>query len=794
MIQNYFKTAWRNLLRNKTYGLLNIFGLAIGIACAGLIFLWVEDEMTFNDVNIKKSRLYRIEVNMNYGGKLFTMASTPRPLSAALKNEIPGVVNTARTSDENQRALFSLGDKAVYASGRYADASFLNMFTLHFVQGNAKTAFRELYSLVITETAAKKFFGNENNVIGKAVRVDNQRDFIVSGVIKDLPENSSLQFEWLAPYQISPYYEDSQNWQGYGPFTYVELDAKADVAVINQKIKTFIHQKSADQQSSIFLFAMNDWRLYDEFANGKQTGGGRIKQVYLFSLVAWILLFIACINFMNLATANSLKRAKEVGVRKVMGVQRSGLIAQFMGEALLMASLAAVAAVFIMVISLPGFNMLMQKQLALHAGRPLHLIALIAVTMICGLVAGSYPSVYLSSFNPVLVLKGLKLKAGGDSLVRQGLVILQFTVSVVFIISTAVVYLQIQHVKERKLGFDKDNLVEIDMRHDFSGVFPMIKQHLLQTGLVENAATTDHVTIYGGNSDSRFKWRGKQPGNETAICFRNVSPEFIAVSGMKIAAGRDFTSDASYESNNVIITASMAKMMGDENAVGKVIQSPRENKDGVFTDLTVVGVVDNYVFGNMYGQSNPVIFFCKPPKDDKLLYIRLKLHARAGEAIAKIEAIMKKDNPGYPLEYKFVDEQFNRMFFNEMLISRAAGIFAVLTIIVSCLGLFGLATYTAERRVKEIGIRKVLGASVSGIAGLLSKDFLQLVFISCVIAFPVAWWLMHNWLQNYEYRITISWWIFILAGVIAMLIALLTVGFQAIKAALANPVRSLRSE
>ena len=794
MIKNYFKTAWRNLRRNKTYGLLNIFGLAIGIACAGLIFLWVEDEMTFDNVNVKKSRLYRVEVNMKYGGNLFTMASTPRPLSAALKNEIPGVVNAARMSDENQRTLFSVGDKAVYASGRYADASFFNMFTLDFVQGNAKEAFRELYSLVITETAAKKFFGSEIDVIGKAVRVDNQHDFIVSGVIKDLPENSSLQFEWLAPYQISPYYDDSQNWQGYGPFTYVELDAKADVAVINQKIKTFIHQKSADQESDIFLFSMKDWRLHSEFANGKQTGGGRIKQVYLFSSVAWILLFIACINFMNLATANSLKRAKEVGVRKVMGVQRSGLIAQFMGEALLMAALAAIAAVVIMIISLPGFNMLMQKQLALNAGSPLHMTMLIAVTMICGLVAGSYPSVYLSSFNPLMVLKGLKLKAGRASLVRQGLVIVQFTVSVVFIISTVVVYLQIRHVKERKLGFDKDNLLEIDMRHDFSGVFPMIKQHLLQTGLVENAASTDHVTIYGGNSDSRFQWKGKQPGNETAICFRNVSPEFIAVSGMKMMEGRDFTSDASYESNNVLITESMAKMMGDESAIGKVIQSPRENKDGVFTDMTVIGVVNNYVFGNMYGQSNPVIFFCKPPKDDKLLYIRLKPHARADEAIAKIEAVMKKDNPGYPLEYNFVDEQFNRMFSNEMLISKAAGIFAVLTIIVSCLGLFGLATYTAERRVKEIGIRKVLGASVSGIAGLLSKDFLQLVFISCLIAFPVAWWMMHNWLQGYEYRIAISWWIFLLAGVIAMLIALLTVSFQAIKAALANPVRSLRSE
>jgi len=794
MIKNYFKTAFRNLQRNKTYGVLNIFGLAIGIACAGLIFLWVEDEMTFDNVNVKKSRLYRVEVNINYAGNLFTMASTPRPLAAALKNEIPGVVNTARISDDNQRALFSLGDKAVYASGLYADPSFLNMFTLDFVQGNAKDAFKDLYSLVITETAAKKFFGNGKEVIGKTIRVDNQHDFIVAGVIKDLPDNSTLQFEWLAPYEISPYYEDSQNWQGYGPFTYVELDAKADIAAINAKIKSFIHHKSADQQTEIFLFAMKDWRLHNKFVGGKQTGGDRIGEVYLFSSIAWILLFIACINFMNLATASSLKRAKEVGVRKVLGVRRNGLIAQFMGEALLMTALAAVVAVVIMVIALPGFNMLMQKQLALDAGKPMHILALITVTIVCGLVAGSYPSLYLSSFNPASVLKGLKLKGGSASLVRQGLVVIQFTVSVVFIISTIVVYRQIQHVKDRDLGFDKNNLVEIDMRHDFSGVFPMIKQHLFQTGLVENSATSDHVTIYGGNSDDSFKWRGKPASNKTAICFRSVSPEFIATSGMKIAEGRDFTSDAAYETNNVIITESMAKMMGNESAVGKIIQSQRGNKEGVFTDMTVVGVVNNYLFGNMYGQPNPVIFFCKPPKDDKLLYIRLKPNVRADDAIAKIATIMKKDNPDYPLEYKFVDEQFNKMFADEMLLSKASGIFAVLTIIVSCLGLFGLATYTAERRIKEIGIRKVLGASVTGIAGLLSKDFLRLVFISCVIAFPVSWWLMHNWLQGYEYRITISWWIFLLAGITALFIALVTVSFQAIKAAVANPVKSLRSE
>jgi len=794
MLKNYFKTAWRNLVKNKTYGFLNIFGLAIGIACAGLIFLWVEDEMLFDNIHTKKADLYKVEVNLKYAGGMFTMGSTPRPLAAALKDEIPGIANAARVSDQNQRSLFSFDNKSVYATGIYADASLFSMLTLNFVQGNAMNPFPQLYSLVITESAAKKFFGNETKIVGKRIRFDNKQDFVIAAVVKDLPENSSLQFEWLAPYEISPYYAESQNWQGYGPFTYVELEPKADITAINKKIKSFIHQKKADQESEIFLFPMKDWRLYEEFANGRQTGGGRIKQVYLLSTIAWILLLIACINFMNLATANSLKRAKEVGVRKVMGVQRKGLIAQFMGEALFMSLFAAVAAVLIIVLALPGFNMLMQKQLLLHFSNPSHTGFLLITAIICGLVAGSYPSLYLSSFNPVMVLKGIKLQTGSASIVRKGLVIVQFTISVVFIISTVIVYRQIQHVKTRQLGFNKDNLVEIDMHQDFSGIFPMIKQDLFKTGLIENAATSDHVTIYGGNSDNMFKWRGKAAGNETSITFRSVSPEFMATSGMKILEGRDFTDNISYEANNVVITASMAKMMGNETAVGKIIQSPRGNADGVYTDMTVVGVVNDYVFGNMYGQSVPVIFFCKPPNDDKLLYVRIKPQAAAEQAITKIQAVIKKHNPSFPFEYKFVDEQFNKMFANEMLISKVSGVFAGLTIIISCLGLFGLAAYTAERRIKEIGIRKVLGASVTGIAGLLSKDFLQLVFISCIIAFPLAWWIMHNWLQGYEYRITISWWIFLLAGIVAMLIALVTVSFQAIKAALENPVKSLRSE
>ncbi len=800
MIKNYFKTTIRNLWRNKTYSFLNIFGLAIGIACAGLIFLWAEDEMTFDNVHVKKDRLYKVNVNKTFDGNLYTMSSTPRPLAGALKKEMPGIVNAARVIDEDQRSLFSFGNKSLYAAGRYVDSSLFSMLTLPFVQGNAHDAFRQLYSLVITEKTAKKFFGEEKNVIGKTVRVDNSQEYVITGVLKNLPGNSSLQFEWLAPYQVAIAQaqakwgdNDEFNWESYGPFTYVELDAKADPAVINKQLRYFIEHKRADEKSEIFLFPMKDWRLYNEFANGKQTGGGRIKQVRMLSAIAWIILFIACINFMNLATANSQKRAKEVGVRKVLGVGKKGLIAQFMGEALFMSLIAAVVAIIITTLTLPAFNSLMQKQLSLQLNNPIHIIALFSITIICGLVAGSYPSLYLSSFNPAAVLKGLKIKTGSAAFVRKGLVVLQFTVSVVFIISTIIVYMQIQHVKNRKLGFNKDNLIEIDMQHDVSPVFPLIKEDLLRTGLVENAALADHVTIYGGNTDDGFKWPGKPADKEISIAHRDVSTEFISTSGMKLIEGRDFGSNPEGERKNVIINKAFAKLIGEGSAVGKIIESPRGNPEGVFTPLTVIGVIDDYVYGNIYGTSGPVIFLCRASRDANFVYVRLKAK-NTEQAIAKIETVMKKDNAAYPLEYKFVDDQFNRLFLNETLISKISGVFAALAIIISCLGLFGLAAYTAERRTKEIGIRKVLGASVTGLAGLLTKDFLLLVFISCLVAFPVAGWIMHDWLQSYEYRITISWWIFLIAGAAAILIAMITVSSQAIKAARANPVKSLRTE
>lgn len=794
MLKNYFKTAWRSLLKNKGYSFLNIFGLAIGIACAGLIFLWVEDEVNFDKFNVKKDQLYFVRENQKYDTYTATFGSTPGVLGPAIKAEIPGIANTCRVTEGDNQLLFSIGDKFVYAGGRYAEASLFSMFTLPFVQGNPGNAFSQLYSMVITEKTAKKFFGNDKNVVGKTLRVDNKQDYVVTGVLKDLPQNSSLQFEWVAPFEI--WYQQSEyahKWGNNCLSTYVELKPGVDKSSVNKQLYNFIQQREPTSIARPFLFNMNDWHLYDQFENGKQTGDGRIQYVRLFSIIAWIILLIACINFMNLSTARSEKRAREVGVRKVLGAGKKILVTQFIGEALCMALIAAIAAILIVLITLPAFNTLVQKQLTLGLQNPLHIPALLLITLICGLTAGSYPSLYLSSFNPVFVLKGIKLKTGSAAWIRKGLVVAQFSISIILIISTILIYQQIQHVKDRQLGFNKNNLIEMKMQGDMAKHYTTIKQDLLSAGIVENAALSDHTTINDGNNTGGLTWDGKTSNAQILVSTRNVTPEFMNTSGIKILQGRDFVPTDSIFSKkiNVIITQSFARLMGKGSAIGKMI---RFEGDTSGTAASVIGVINDYVYGNMYGKSAPVLFVCTAPQNTTVMYVRLKKQVNAETALVKIENVMKKNNPAYPFNYVFVDDQFNNMFLSEMLISKLSRVFATLAILISCLGLFGLASYTAEQRTKEIGIRKVLGATVGGIAGLLSKDFLQLVFISCLVAFPVAWWAMHNWLQAYEYRIEISWWIFLIAGLSAIVIALVTVSFQAIKAAIANPVKSLRTE
>lgn len=793
MIKNYFKTSIRNLLKNKGYSFLNIFGLAIGIACAGLIFLWVEDELSYDQFNTKRDNLYFIKENQKYDTYTATFGSTPGPLAPAMQAEIPGIANTCRMNDQDA-TLFTIGDKTMYAAGIYTEPSLFTMFTLPFIDGNAKTVFQQRYSIVVTEKTAKKFFGTSQNAVGKSVRIDNTQDYVVTGVLKDIPKNSSLQFEWAAPFEIM--YDQSpwqHQWGNNSLSTYVELKPGVEAASVNKKLYGFIQQRVPEAIARPFLWNMNQWHLYDEFDNGIPTGGGQIEYVRLFSIIAWIILLIACINFMNLATARSEQRAKEVGVRKVLGAGRQGLAGQFISEALLMAFIAALVAVIIMYAVLPLFNTLVQKELVLALGLPSHAFALFLITIVCGLVAGSYPSLYLSSFNPVFVLKGIKLKDGSAAFVRKGLVVLQFCVSIILIISTVIVFQQIQHVKSRDLGYNRNNLIEAEAQGKLQDYYEAMRQDLLSSGAVENMALSNHTMLYGGNNTGGFNWPGKDPQAQILISMRYVTPEYFNTSGMKLLGGRGFvtTDSAESASMNVIITKSFEKLMGNESAVGKII---RERGDTTGTKINVVGVVNDYVYGNMYGTPDPVMFICASPAHTNKMYLRLKEQANTEKALATIEAVLKKHNPAYPFNYRFVDDQFNWMFQNEALISKLSRVFAVLAIIISCLGLFGLAAFTAERRTKEIGVRKVLGASVPGIAALISKDFLKLVTIACVVAFPAAWWIMSNWLNNYQYRIGISWWIFLAAAVAAIVIAIFTVSYQSIKAALANPVKSLRTE
>ncbi len=809
MFKYFFKITLRNLFKSKGYSILNIFGLAIGIACAGLIFLWVENELNFDNNNVNKDRIYLVKTNDKVDDGVFTHSSTPGPLAPSMQATFPGIESTCRTTEGDNSDLFTIGNKAITASGKYVEPSFFNIFTLPFAEGDAKSAFTQLHSIVITQKTARKFFGEDKEVIGKTVRINHKQDYVVSAVLKDLPENSTLQFEWVAPFKV--WYDENPRearWFNFGLTTYVELKPGANADLINRQLLNpfydFTTQEMEKDKSSVhvFLFGMNDWHLRDDFNDGKPTGSGKIQYVRLFSLIAWIILFIACINFMNLATAGSESRSKEIGVKKVLGSGKKRLILQFMGEALAMAFVAAVVAVIIMTLVLPAFNSLVQKQLSLGLNNPYHLFAIVVLALMCGLVAGSYPSLYLSSFNPVFVLKGIKVKTGSAAIIRKGLVIVQFAVSIILIISTIIIYRQIRHVKSRDLGYNKDNLVQIDATGDVVKNFSAIKQDLLNTGFIKNAALADHTTIDGGNNTTGIYWQGKDPKSNIVISQRLVSREFMSTAGMQLIGGRDFQpeDEIKFDENNkpsnqggvmnVIVTESMEKLLGKGSAIGKILS--RQNDDQTY-QMQVVGVIKDYVYGNMYGQSAPVVFY-DIPRAASLLYVRIAPHKDPKYALNEIASVLKKDNPAYPFRYRFVYDQFNQKFSNEMLISRLSRVFAALAILISCLGLFGLAAYTAERRTKEIGVRKVLGASVSNLAGLLSKDFLKLVLLSCLVAFPLAWLVMNNWLQNFKYRTTINWWIFLIAGIIALLIALITVSFQAIKAAIANPVKSLRTE
>lgn len=790
MFKNYLKTTFRSLRKNKTYSFLNIFGLAVSIACAGLIFLWVEDELTFNHNFTKRDHLYQVFQNEKNDAGISTNVSTPGPLAAALKADIPGIINSCRFSWEMDE-LAVLGDKSIKGNGMYADPSVLSMFTIPFIYGNVTTALNNPDAVVISESMSQKLFGN-NNPVGKIIKMNAKAAYsvdglyTVTGVFKDLPANCSYQFQWLSPYET---WENANTW--LKPWsnnltrTIVELSPTANPEIINKKLSNYLSTKVDGATNQCFLFNMNDWHLRNNFVNGLQDGGS-IKYVKLFSTIALIILLIACINFMNLATARSEQRAKEVGVLKVMGAGKNRLIAKFISESLLMSFIAAVLAVILLYILMPYYNELVQKQLSINLLDPLHFGCLLGIATIAGLVAGSYPAFYLSSLNSIKVLKGIKLKSSAAIIfIRKGLVITQFTASVMLIIATIIVYKQVQHIKNRDLGYSKNNLIYMDLQGNMKDHFSEIKNSLIATGYVENVATSLHDALHVYSYGDGFSWQGKNPNLKLPVHSNVVSNEYISTMHMKLIEGRDFY-QGNIDSNHVIINESMAKVMGKEGKTGSIINA------GDYK-LTVTGIIKDFIYNDMYGKGTPLVLF-NGKYAATIMAVRFKPNVDLSQAIEKTGDVMKTKNQGFPFEYRFADKDFDKMFSSETLIGKLAGVFAILAIFISCLGLFGLAAYTAERRTKEIGIRKVLGASVAGLTGLLAKEFLQLVTISCIIAFPAAWWFMNNWLQGYAYRTTIGWWMFALAGLSALFIALITVSFQSIKAAIANPVKSLRTE
>ncbi|MFT3677042.1 MAG: ABC transporter permease [Chitinophagaceae bacterium] len=781
----HLKVAIRQFRKNTGFSALNILGLALGMACATLIVLWIGSEYSYNRFHKQYDNLYQLMESQTYDGKIYTFASMPGPFAAAAKQEFPEIELAART-EWGYRVLFSRDDKMINEVGHFTDPDFFKLFSFKVLKGDTTGLLQDPAAIAITDKMAERFFGKEDP-LGKQLRANNDKLYQVKAVIEEPSRESSIRFSWLASFHI---YEEQntwlQNWGNNGIQTFVKLKEGANAEALNKKLNGYIVSKDSNAAAHPFLLPMKDWRLRSNFVDGKQSGG-RIQYVRLFSIVALLIILIACINFMNLATARSEQRAREVGVRKTMGAGRGGLIRQFFTETIAMAFFSMLLAALLVALTLPAFNKLVEKELSFDLSNPIISLGLPLMALACGLLAGIYPALYLSSFNPVTVFKGLKIgKNSATVYVRKGLVVTQFAVSIVLIISTIIIYQQIQHAKNRELGYNKENVIYSGLNGDMNKRFPAIYNDLMATNVVENAALSTSPVMNIGSSSGNFSWQGKQPGSELLVSVLQVTPQFLPAMGMQLKSGRNFNETITPDSNRIIINETLAGIIGKEDPVGKIITQGTAS-------YTVVGVVKDYIYNNIYTKPEPLILFCDTSNVFTMM-IRLKATSDLKASLAKVEKVVKTHSPAYPFEYTFLDAAFNDRFKSEMLIGNLSRLFAVLTIIISCLGLFGLAAYTAERRTKEIGIRKVLGASVPGVVAMLSKDFIRLVALAAIIAFPLAWWFMNSFLSEYAYRVQIHWWVFAIAGALSFTIALLTVSFQAIRAALTNPVDSLRSE
>lgn len=787
MFRNYFKIAVRNLLRHKGFSFINISGLAVGMASAVLIILWILSEVGYDDFHQKKDRIYQVWNKATFSGKLQCWNTTPKVLARYVQQDVPEIEQATRAEWPNNYLLTYL-EKRLKSQGNIVDSNFLQVFSFPLLQGNPRSVLMDMHSIVVTETLAKKLFGDENPV-GKLVKLDNKENFTVTGVLKDIPTNTRFKFEFLLPWSyLRANGNDDEYWGNNSVSNFVLLKENATIDAANNKIKKIKvrYDKTEDPSWEMFLYPMSRWRLYGNFTNGVEEGG-RITFVKLFGIIAAFILLIACINFMNLSTARSEKRAREVGIRKVVGARKGALVVQFIGESILLSLIAGVIALLLVQVSLPGFNTLTDKKLSVPYSSWPFWLGSFAFVLLTGLVAGSYPAFFLSSFRPVKVLKGTIKATHALITPRKVLVVLQFTFAIILIIGTIIVKQQIDYARNRETGYNKNNLIYHFLDGDLDKNYQLVKNELLSSGVASSVTKTSAPLTQGWSDSWGFQWEGKDPNDKTDFDRFCADEGLAKTAGLQFVAGRDFNlQQFPTDSTGIIINESAAKVMNFKDPLGQIVKD-----NGI--DWHIVGVIKDFILQSPFYPTKPMViegskgFF-------NCIHIKLNEARSTADNLAKAEAIFKKYNPEFPFIYKFVDEEYAKKFDNEKRTATLAALFAALTIFISCLGLFGLAAYMAENRVKEIGIRKVLGASVGGITTLLSKDFLKLVIVSILIASPIAWWAMYKWLQDYPYRVEIRWWVFVAAGLTSILIAIGTVSYQSVRAALANPVKNLRSE
>lgn len=788
MIKNYFKVAWRSLWKNKGFSFINITGLAIGMCGAILIFIWVQNELSFDQFHANKDNLYKVW-NKSFpqaDGQVYTWDVTSSPVGPGLQQEFAEVKATARVYWPMDR-LFNYANKSIMANGHDVDKQFLTMFSFPMIQGSSEHALDESNGIVLTAGLANKVFGGDNP-INKVVKLDNKDLYKVTGVIANPPANTQFQFDYLvslAP-NIGKYASDT--WSNGSYNTYVLLKPGTDINRFNQKIKGLIHKHDPNLKFDAFLYPSSKWHLYTRFENGKPAGG-LIDTVRLMFIIAVLILLIACINFMNLSTAQSEKRGKEVGVRKVIGANRMALVKQFLTESVLVSIISGFAAIILVQLILPEFNKITEKRLAVHYNNPYLWLIGLGFILLTGLLAGSYPAFFLSSFKPVKVLKGAFKGKTKIFQPRKILVVIQFTVAILLIISTVIIYKQINYVQNRNIGYSRDNLVEHPLSGDIKKNFDLIKNELINQGAATSVSKTSLSVTVDGSQSNGFTWGKADPGQKD-INFSNfaTSGDFVKTFGFQLVEGRDINlKDYPSDTAAVLINEASAKTLGFNDPVGQTIKSGN-------TPLTIVGVIKNFIISSPFQPVGPMIVYGSNHWFYNTMTFKLSTNRPVAQSLKIAEDIFKKYNPAYPFQYSFVDQEYADKFSDETRTGTLASIFAGLTVIISCLGLFGLAAYMAENRSKEIGIRKVLGASVMSIMQLLTMEFVALVIIAIVIASPIGWWLMNKWLQDYNYKIHISWAIFAASGGLAILIAIITVSFQAGKAAIAKPVKSLKSE